>query len=54
MKIETINVANYSRNDEYPGIETRPDGETHLLYGPNVTGKTKTFLALSHVVLGSQ
>jgi len=54
MKIETINVANYSRNDEYPGVETRPDGETHLLYGPNVTGKTKTFLALSHAVLGSQ
>jgi energy-coupling factor transporter ATP-binding protein EcfA2 len=51
MKIDRINVADYSGNDEYPGVETRPEGETHLLYGPNVTGKTMTFSALSHAVL---
>jgi len=51
MKIDRINVANYSRNDEYPGVETRPEGETHLLYGPNVTGKTMTFSAISHAIL---
>jgi energy-coupling factor transporter ATP-binding protein EcfA2 len=51
MKIDRINVADYSRNDEYPGVETRPEGETHLLYGSNVSGKTMTFSALSHAVL---
>ena len=51
MKIDRINVADYSRNDEYPGVETRPEGETHLLYGPNVSGKTMTFSAISHGVL---
>lgn len=51
MNIKRINVSEYSRNDEYPGLETRPDGATTLLYGPNVTGKTVTFCALSHAVL---
>lgn len=54
MKIERINVSEYSRTDEYPGVEARPEGETTLLYGPNVTGKTVTFCALSHAVLNQE
>lgn len=51
MEIKRINVSEYSRNDEYPGLETPLDGATTLLYGSNVTGKTVTFCALSHAVV---
>lgn len=51
MKIDTISVNEFSTQEEYPGYEIESNGETRLLYGPNVSGKTVTFCAVAHAIL---
>jgi DNA repair exonuclease SbcCD ATPase subunit len=51
MKIDTIQVNEFSTQEEYPGVTTEPNGETRLLYGPNVSGKTVTFSAIAHATV---
>lgn len=51
MQLETIRIDDFSPQEEYGRQTFTMDGETTLIHGPNRSGKTLTFCAISYAVL---